>query len=323
MIRYRQPNFRPAILKTSIMITCFDIGGSAIKCAVATPNGELGELQRVPTPTHGFAAFTDTLQALVLAGAKSCGVAISIAGVIDPTDGRIKCANIPCIDGRQLASDLAAALGLPVWIINDADSFALAEAKAGAARGHANVFGLILGTGVGGGLVIGGRLVSGPGGFAGEWGHGPVAAQFAGDPPQSIPRFACGCGQTGCLDTVGGARGLERLHLTLHEQSLDSRAIISAWESGDERAGRTIDCFIDLLRGPLAMLVNTVGASILPVGGGLANSAPLIARLDEAVRAAILRKTDGPIIVRGQSGAEPGLIGAAWLGLEKMGSAHG
>lgn len=299
------------------MITCFDIGGSAIKCAVASADGKIGDLHRVPTPTHDFAAFTAAMQARIDAGGPSRGVAISIAGVVDPLDGRIKCANIPCIDGRTLADDLRNALGLPVWIINDADSFALAEAQAGAGRGHANVFGLILGTGVGGGLVFNGRLIGGPGGFAGEWGHGPVAAQVSG-----IPRFPCGCGQTGCLDTVGGARGLERLHLALHQQSLDSREIITAWQSGDAAAERTVACWTELLSGPLAMLVNTVGASILPVGGGLANSAPLIARLDQAVRAAILRKTDAPIIVPGQSGAEPGLIGAAWLGLEKLGSAH-
>jgi len=304
------------------MITCFDIGGSAIKCAVATAEGHIGDLQRVPTPTHDFAAFTAVMRALIDAGGPSRGVAISIAGIVDPDTGRIKCANIPCIDGRMLAADLADAFDLPVWIINDADSFALAEAQAGAGRGHANVFGLILGTGVGGGLVIGGKLVGGPGGFAGEWGHGPVAAQFAGSPPQAIPRMPCGCGQTGCLDTVGGARGLERLHLALSGQALDSRAIIDAWQIGDADAARTIDCFIDLLAGPLAMLVNTVGASILPVGGGLSNSAPLIARLDAAVRAGILRKTARPIIVPGQSGAEPGLIGAAWLGLERVESAH-
>jgi N-acetylglucosamine kinase len=299
------------------MITCFDIGGSAIKSAVATADGGIGELHRVPTPTRDFDAFTGAMRKLIDAGGAAQGVAISIAGVIDPLDGRIKCANIPCIDGRPLAADLSLALGLPVWIINDADSFALAEAQAGAGRGHANVFGLILGTGVGGGLVIGGRLIGGPGGFAGEWGHGPVAAPLA-----DVPRFACGCGQVGCLDTVGGARGLERLHLSLHRQALDSREIIAAWQAGAPAAERTVACWTELLSGPLAMLVNTLGASILPVGGGLANSAPLIARLDAAVRAAILRKTDAPIIVPGQSGAEPGLIGAAWLGLEKLGAAH-
>jgi len=221
------------------MITCFDIGGTAIKCAIATADGKISDLHRVPTPTKDFAAFTETMRTLVEAGGTSRGIAISIAGVINPADGRIKCANIPCIDGRTLAADLSTAFDLPVWIINDADSFALAEAQAGAGRGYTTVFGLILGTGVGGGLVIGGRLISGPGGFAGEWGHGPVAAQYAGTPPQSIPRFRCGCGQTGCLDTVGSARGLERLHLALHQSPLDSREIIAAWQAGDAAAERT------------------------------------------------------------------------------------
>ena len=302
------------------MITCFDIGGSAIKSAGADADGRVGEARRVPTPAADFGAFTAAMRELIAAGGPSRGVAISIAGVIAPADGRIKCANIPCIDGRTLAADLAAELHLPVWIANDADCFALAEAHAGAGRGHANVFGLILGTGVGGGLVIDGRLIGGPGGFAGEWGHGPVAPHFAGTPPQAIPRFACGCGQTGCLDTVGGARGLERLHAALHAGAapLDSRQIIDAWQDGDIDAARTIDCYIDILAGPLAMLVNTVGASVLPVGGGLSNSAPLIAMLDDAVRARILRTTAAAIIVPGQSGAEAGLIGAAWLGLAEL-----
>jgi len=302
------------------MITCFDIGGSAIKSAGADADGHIGAARRVPTPAADFGAFTAAMRELIAAGGPSRGVAISIAGVVDPADGRIKCANIPCIDGRALAADLAVELKLPVWIANDADCFALAEAHAGAGRGHANVFGLILGTGVGGGLVIDGRLIGGPGGFAGEWGHGPVAAHFAGTPPQAIPRFACGCGQTGCLDAVGGARGLERLHAALHPGAapLDSRQIIDAWQDGDTSAARTIDCYIDILAGPLAMLVNTIGASVLPVGGGLSNSAPLIAMLDDAVRARILRKTAAAIIVPGQSGAEAGLIGAAWLGLAEL-----
>lgn len=307
------------------MIICFDIGGSAIKCASADAGGRIGALRRVPTPVADFAAFVAAMQTLLAdvgAGAGR-GIAISIAGVIAPGEqpghGRIKCANIPCIDGRQLEIELRAALGLPVWIANDADCFALAEAHAGAGRGHACVFGLILGTGVGGGLVMDGRLIGGPGGFAGEWGHGPVAAHYAGTPPQAIPRFACGCGQSGCLDTVGGARGLERLHLALHQISLDSLQIIAAWQAGDAAAARTIDCYIDLLAGPLAMLVNTIGASILPVGGGLSNSAALVARLDGAVRGAILRQTGAPIIVPGTAGQEPGLIGAAWLGLSALG----
>ncbi len=273
------------------MIACFDIGGSAIRYAPF--DGRLGAVQSVPTPTHDFAAFSGALAALV-DGAD--GVAISLAGVVDPQDGRIQCANIPCLHGRAAAADLQAALGLPVWIANDADCFTLAEARAGAGRGHANVFGIILGTGVGGGLVLDGRLIAG----AGEWGHGPVAT----------PRFACGCGQAGCLDTVGGARGMERLHLHLHGQRQASTAIVAAWLAGEPDAAATVDLYVDVLAGPLAMLVNTLGASVLPVGGGLSNCAPLIDLLDRTVRARMLRRTDGPLLVQGRESA---LLGAAWL----------
>lgn len=292
------------------MIACFDIGGSAIRHAAF--DGRLGVVHSVPTPTTDFAAFTAALKALI-GGSAPDGVAIALAGVIDPADGRIQCANIPCLHGRAAAADLQAALGLPVWIANDADCFALAEARAGAGRGHASVFGIILGTGVGGGLVLDGRLLVGAGGFAGEWGHGPVAASLAGTPPVAIPRFACGCGQTGCLDTVGGARGMERLHETLHGQHAPSTAIVAGWLAGEGDAVRTIAVYVDLLAGPLAMLVNTLGVGVVPVGGGLANSAPLIALLDRAVRARILRRTDAPLLVPGQAGPEPGLLGAAWL----------
>lgn len=283
------------------MIACFDIGGSAIRHA--TFDGQLGGVTSVPTPTTDFAAFTAALRALIGASEPD-GVAISLAGVIDPEDGRIQCANIPCLHGRTLAADLADALGLPVWIANDADCFALAEARAGAGRGHANVFGIILGSGVGGGLVLHGQLLTGAGGFAGEWGHGPIVA---------APRFACGCGQTGCLDTVGGARGMERLHGHLHGEHSASTAIVTAWLAGEDAAERTIALYVDLLAGPLAMLVNTIGASVVPVGGGLARCAPLVSLLDQAVRARMLRRTDAPLLVVGQSGAEPGLLGAAWL----------
>ena len=304
------------------MIACFDIGGSAIKYARASSADQLGALRRVPTPTTDFAAFVAVMADLIGADGAVDGIAIALAGVIDPAHGRIQCANIPCLHGRTLAADLAAALGRPVWIANDADCFALAEARAGAGRGHGNVFGLILGTGVGGGLVLDGRLLAGAGGFAGEWGHGPVAAHFAGTPPVPIPRFPCGCGQVGCLDTVGGARGLERLHQVLHGQRHTSTAIVADWLAGKTDAARTVDCYIDLLAGPLAMLVNTLGASVLPVGGGLSNCVPLVAQLDQAVRARMLRRTDRPLIVPGQAGAEPGLLGAAWLGAERLAQAR-
>ncbi|MBP1857617.1 ROK family protein [Rhizobium herbae] len=298
------------------MIVCFDIGGSAIKGAVAHSADRIETLGRRPTPLDDFGAFAATIAAVIAeTGARPDRVAISITGVVYPDTRAIKCANIPCIDGRKLSEELADILGLPVLVANDADCFALAEAGAGAGRGHRIVLGAILGTGVGGGLVVDGRLINADGGFAGEWGHGPAVASTAGTPPVAIPIFDCGCGQRGCVDTIGGARGMERLHQALHGKTLASHEITTLWQEGDAEAARTIDVLVDLVSSPLALTVNITGATIVPVGGGLSNVAPLIAEIDKAVRSRILRKFDRPLVVPGECRVEPGLIGAAILGL--------
>jgi N-acetylglucosamine kinase len=298
------------------MITCLDIGGSGIKGAVATSPNQIEMLGRVRTPLEDFEAFCIAIAEILALSPAPAGSAVSIAitGVIDPSTGVIKCANIPCIDGRTLAADLSARLGRRVVVGNDADLFALAEAGAGAGQGHAIVFGVILGTGVGGGLVIDGRVVTGPGGYAGEWGHAPVAATRALDPPVELPRFACGCGQAGCVDTLGGARGLERLHKHFTGQAKNSVEIVAASEAGEPAASRTVDAFMEIVAAPLALVVNVVGAGIVPVGGGLAQSRALIERLDREVRALILRKTTAPLVVPAALEVEPGLVGAAILG---------
>lgn len=298
------------------MIVCFDIGGSAIKGAIVHSVDEIKPLARRVTPLADFNAFAGTLHQVVAeAGEKPDRIAISITGVIDPETQTIKCANIPCIDGRLLSAELSGSLGLPVLIANDADCFALAEAGAGAGRGHRIVLGAILGTGVGGGLVVDGRLINADGGFAGEWGHGPAVAAMAGTPPVAVPAFDCGCGQRGCVDTIGGARGMERLHNALHGRRLTSEQIAALWLNGDTDAARTIDVLVDLVSSPLALTVNITGATIVPVGGGLANLTALIEQIDKTVRARTLRTFDRPLVVPAECRIEPGLIGAAILGL--------
>ena len=289
------------------MILCFDIGGSRIKAA-SSSDGKLVPLGDTPTPTGDFFAFTAAIAGFAK-GLRPKAIAISIAGVVDPDTQHLRVANIPCADGRPLGPELEQVLRLPVIILNDADCFAMAEAAQGAGRGHRTVFGIILGTGVGGGLVIDGRPVSGPGGFAGEWGHGPVArTQVEGI---TLPAFACGCGLTGCLDAICSARGIEKLHSALHGGAVTSESLLQSWQSGDRLAAQTVDVWRAILAPPLAMILNTVGASIVPVGGGLSNIPALIAHLDEAVRAMILRRTDNPLVVPALCRIEPGLIGAA------------
>lgn len=290
------------------MRLCADVGGSFIDIAAFGDDAQVRWRRKTATPVSDWAAFVaafaDAVQAV------PCDrVSIATAGLVDPVDGIVTSANIPCIDGRRLARDLSAALGLPVRVVNDADAFVLAEATLGAAQGHDRVFGIILGTGVGGGLVERGRIVSGPGGVGGEWGHGQVihASPLAG---QAMPVFACGCGRRGCLDTIGSARGLERLHRFLHGTEADSITITRAADAGEPQAKATVAWFCDLVGGPIAMLLHAVSATIVPVGGGLANAAGLIATLDARVRANLLTPVTTPVVVPGRLGDEAGLIGA-------------
>lgn len=298
------------------MILCFDIGGTTMKGGYARAPDDIRVLDRVPTPTRDFDAFVGVIRAAIDAAPEPVrAVALAIPGIIEPDSGLGIVANVPCISGRPVAADMAAALGLPVILANDADCFALAEVAVGAGRGHRVVFGIILGTGVGGGLVIDGRLINAEGGFAGEWGHGPMAARLAGDPAVEIPRYPCGCGLSGCLDVTVSARGMERLHRLSSPVPATSLEIIEAWGQGDPAASRTVGLFIEIAAAPLAMIVNTTAADIIPVGGGLGNSAALVAALDEATRALTMRRFGRPLVVPALCRVEPGLVGAASLGL--------
>lgn len=299
------------------MITCFDIGGTTIKAATAITPDTLQHLGRMPTPRNDFEAFVGVITEFLAKGGAPAGsgIAISVTGVVDPETGHVTCANIPCIDGKRLAQELSTRLDRPVTVANDADCFVLAEATAGAGRGYRVVFGAILGTGVGGGIVVDQKLHPGAAGLGGEWGHGTIVATKVDMPPYDLPHFACGCGLEGCLDTVGGARGMERLHKHLHGVDLPSTAIVESWLAGDDKAKQTIDLLVALVAQPLALVVNIVGPDIVPVGGGLGNSRELIEKLDTAVRPRILRKLHRPLIVPAALTADAGLVGAAALGL--------
>ncbi|MDH6264640.1 N-acetylglucosamine kinase [Rhizobium sp. SG_E_25_P2] len=297
------------------MILALDIGGSFIKAAWSPEPGKLEPIGRIATPSDSLDAFVSAIVDLTKAAPSSPqALAISLTGIVDRDSGRLTCANIPALHQTILAPALEAALGLPVLIANDADCFALAEAARGAGRGRHVVFGVILGSGVGGGLVSGGRLVNSAGGYAGEWGHGAFLPAVAGDPPERIPAFECGCGRKGCLNTVGGARGLEALHRHLHGTNADSHAILAAWEADDPAAARTVDIYSDLVARLLALAINITGAEIAPVGGGLANSEKLLSNIDRKTKPGVLGVSERPLVVQAQCGPDAGLIGAAALG---------
>ncbi|ALN74431.1 ROK family protein [Aureimonas sp. AU20] len=295
-----------------------DIGGSFIKLAGAGEDAMPLARASLPNPAQFWPDFVETLRSLADAAdpARRLTLALSVAGTIDPDTGASLAANISCITGRSLKGELTSALGRRVEAANDADCFALAEALRGAGRGHRTVFGVILGTGVGGGLIWNGHILEGAGGVSGEWGHGPVLKDriVAG---RIVPAFACGCGQVGCVDASGSARGMERIDAALHPAGpvRDSRAIVDAWRAGETEAALTIDTWLDTLAGPLSLVLNATGASVVPVGGGLSNAPDLLAALDARLRAGILRRTEAPVIKPAELGPEAGLVGAALLGL--------
>lgn len=294
------------------MSYCFDIGGSFIRFGTPGPDGLVAEAGRVATPAEDFEVFAAALAEAIAAMPRQqdAVASISLAGIVDPASGKSVIANVPCCNGRLLQRDLATALRRPVLVTNDADCFALAEARLGVGRGHANVFAIILGSGVGGGIVLNGDLVRGFGGVGGEWGHGPIVDPTAGGLTGPIGPFPCGCGQSGCLDTVGGARGLERLYAAMHGTRRGSDAIIADWRAGEPAARQTVQVFIEHLARALSVAVNTLGASIVPVGGGLASARDLIAALDARLRQMTLADYPEALVVPGARHADGGLVGA-------------
>lgn len=293
------------------MVIAYDIGGTKIAAARVGADLTASEIGRIPTPVRDYDAFCAAIADLAGPGDEPIG--ISIAGVVDPRDGRLTVANIPCADGKPLAADLETRLARRVRVLNDAKAFALAEAAIGLGKGHSSVFAVIIGTGIGGAFVQNGRLVIGSTGSAGEWGHGPAAATRTG---AAVPITRCGCGQPGCVDTLGGARGLERLHRHLSGIEADSPAILSAWQLGEPDAVRTLDVYLDIVGGALANAVNILDPDIVPIGGGLARNAALIAAIDEEVRARTLGKRATALCVPTETGPEKGLVGAALHVLE-------
>ena len=286
-----------------------DIGGTKTDAVAVAPDGDI--IARVRRPTGWgdeavIASILDSVAALSRDGGFATSelgsVGVGIPGLVEPGTGRVLHAVNLGVESLDISARAGGVLKVPIAVENDVKAAALGAA---ALRGDgASMAYLNLGTGVAAGIVADGRIWRGMHGTAGEVGHLSV------DPAGRL----CGCGQRGCVDTVGGARGMERLHQHLGHGTANSYDIIEKWQSGDANASRTIDCYMEIVAPPLALVVNVVGANIVPVGGGLGRSVALIERLDREVRDRILRKTDRPLVVPARSDIDSGLIGAAILG---------
>lgn len=293
----------------------FDIGGSKIAFAVFDATGKILLHRKTPTPTDDRRAFVAALRELIAAAdqhfSATSAIGISLAGGIDPQTGVVLSANIPAIRGWAIGPALAKMLNRAVHVENDADCFALAEARLGIAKTADTVFAIILGTGVGGSIVVDGHLIGGHSGFRGEWGHGnDISGALT---RHGLTPVVCGCGGTACLDPWGGARGLETIHAEIGGARLSSVAITEAWHAGETLAGQAVEIFVDLIAGELTAMINLLGPDLVPVGGGMASEQRLIAALDDEVRARVLGRYHRPLIVPGRHYQDGGLRGAALL----------
>jgi fructokinase len=230
-------------------------------------------------------------------------VGVGSPGSLSRRTGTLKNSNTVCLNGRPLADDLTARLGLAVRLENDANCFALAEARLGAGRGHRLVFGVILGTGVGGGLVIDGALWSGPQHLAGEWGHTLL------DPAGP----ACYCGQRGCVETLLAGPALAAAYRTAGGPDDDAAGVAARAAAGDALAAGVLDAWLERFGRALANVIDVLDPDVVVVGGGLSNLAPLYDRGREAVARRVFNDELTTPIVPNALGDSAGVIGAALL----------
>jgi len=256
-----------------------DLGGTKIEAVVLDPDGRTLWRERVATPAGDYDATLASVASLVANAEASVGSGPRPVGVGTPgsqtADGSIKNANSTCLNGRPLAADLARLLDRPVRIANDANCLALSEAADGAGAGHPVVFAAILGTGVGAGIVVDGRALTGPNGLAGEWGHNPLPWADADDGPAP----ACYCGRRGCIETWLSGPGLAHDHTRCTGVVLSAREIGERAQDGDPACERTLQRYESRLARSLAQVINLLDPDVIVLGGGLS----LLSRLYDKV----------------------------------------
>lgn len=289
-----------------------DLGGTKIEGVVLGHGGIELARRRVATP-RGYAETLDALARLVSdlerdAGARA-DVGMGIPGTISSATGLVKNANSTWLIGKPLDRDLSSRLGRPVRLANDANCFALSEAVDGAGKGARSVFGVILGTGVGGGVVLDGRVVEGVTGIAGEWGHNPLP--WPSD--EERPGPDCYCGKRGCIETFLSGPGLHRDHRAVTGRDWSTHEIAAAAAGGDLEAAAALKRYVDRLARGLATVIDVLDPEVVVLGGGMSNLRNLADDVTAALPAWVF--TDEVLTrvrpnVHGDSG---GVRGAAWL----------
>jgi fructokinase len=290
-----------------------DLGGTKIEIAALDRDGTIRLRRRTPTPRDDYPATVAAIAALVDAAERELGgrgtVGVGIPGTISALTGRVKNANSTWLNHRPLREDLQAALGREVRIQNDANCLAVSEATDGAGAGADVVFAAILGTGVGAGIAVHGRPLSGANGIAGEWGHVPLPAPRDDERPG--PR--CWCGRTGCIETWLSGPALAADHLRTGGEPLDAALLAARAAAGEPAALASLERWLGRLARGLAMVIDLLDPDVVVLGGGLSNVEAVYASLPARLQPLVFSDGLRTRIVRSAHGDSSGVRGAAWL----------
>lgn len=286
------------------------MGGTKIEGIALDFSGRTLFRDRIPTPAGDYRATVSAVASLVSRIENDTGkpgsVGVGIPGALSPDTGVVKNANSTCLIGQALDADLKEALARDVRIANDADCFTLSEAIDGAAAGHVSVFGVILGTGVGGGIVIDGAQLTGPNAIAGEWGHNPMPGTVADAP-------LCYCGRTGCIETFLSGPGLTADHARETGLTLSPPDIAAAADRGGADAEATMARYEDRLARALATVINILDPAAVVLGGGLSGIERLYRNVPKLLAAYVFSDRLHTALLAPKHGDSSGVRGAAWL----------
>jgi fructokinase len=290
-----------------------DLGGTKIEIIALDAQGRPLQRRRVDTPAGDYEGTIRAVVGLVEGVERELGargsVGVATPGAISPASGLLKNSNSVCLNGKALDRDLSAALSRPVRLANDANCFALSEAVDGAAAKAGVVFGVIAGTGTGGGLVVQGELLTGPNAIAGEWGHNPLPWPT----DEERPGPACYCGKLGCIETFLSGPGMAADHFRRWRQKHTAQEIAGLSATGDSKAARTLAMYEDRMARALATVINIVDPDVIVLGGGMSNISRLFTNIPKLWGRYVFSDRVDTRLLRAVHGDSSGVRGAAWL----------
>jgi predicted NBD/HSP70 family sugar kinase len=300
-------------MKTRGLKLGIDLGGTKIELIALDGDGRERLRRREPTPQGDYGATLRAIARLVAAAEATLGargsVGIATPGAVSRASGRLKNSNSVCLNGKPLREDLEALLARPVRMANDADCFALSEATDGAAAGQGCVFGVIIGTGVGGGIVVQGRLLQGPNAIAGEWGHNPLPWPTDAERPGPD----CYCGRQGCIETFLSGPGLARDYAREAGRERAGPDIAALAAAGDAPAEVALGRYEERLARALAHVINLLDPDAVVLGGGLSNLERLYRTVPERWGRWVFSDRVDTLLLPPRYGDSSGVRGAAWL----------